>query len=108
MKRLLAAAAAATVAVLATAPTYAAPSATTSAYQTKVQKGAAPMNVPEHSAAGVVASYSADTRMLKLQSGSEYKLAQQVSTKPRQGDRVTVHWKYEGKERIADKVLTEP
>lgn len=101
MNRLLAAAAAATVTFLATAPTYATPPKPATAQQAQAQ-------ALEHSAAGIVASYSADTRMLKLQSGSEFKLAQTVNAHPRQGDRVTVRWAYEGQERIADRVMTEP
>ena len=105
MKRLVVAAMAAAAAVVMTAPSFAAPPAPNQPAQTTSTKTAA---AKEHSAAGVVASYSADTRMLKLQSGTQYKLASGVTTFPRQGERVTVQWKHEGKERIADRVTVAP
>ena len=106
MKRLVVAAMAAAAAVVMTAPSFAAPPAPNQPAQSTSTKTTAAAK--ERSAAGVVASYSADTRTLKLQSGSEFKLASGVTTFPRQGERVTVQWKHEGKERIADGVTVAP
>ena len=69
-------------------------------HKTSAQKGA-----KEEYTSGTVDAYAAATRMLKLSTGSEFKLSPAITqTNFKNGDRVTVSWKMENGSRVADKV----
>ena len=54
---------------------------------------------------GVVASWSADTRMLKLNAGEEFKIAPAVTASNyKAGDKVNVRWTMKDGARVADAV----
>lgn len=98
MKRL---AFAVVLAAAAVSPAFAAPPAA----QAHEQHAAA---AKERSSAGEVASYQADTRIMKLKSGTEFQLAPSVAKTPRAGERVTVRWTMQGATRLADRVTAAP
>jgi len=57
---------------------------------------------------GVVSAYAADTRMLKLNTGSEFKLAPTITNANyKAGDKVTVRWQMKDGARLADEVKTK-
>jgi hypothetical protein len=54
---------------------------------------------------GTVAAYAPDTRMLKLSTGNEFKLAPSITnTTYKAGDKVTVRWQMKDGSRLADEV----
>jgi hypothetical protein len=93
MKKLVLASAAA-LAVAFSASAFAAPPAKSHAHP-----------IMEKTTSGTVASYAADTRMLKLKSGGEFTLGQNVTaTTYHPGERVSVRWTMKDGKRIADRV----
>jgi len=57
---------------------------------------------------GVVSAYAADTRMLKLSAGQEFKLAPSITNPAyKAGDKVTVRWTMKDGARLADSVSTK-
>lgn len=59
----------------------------------------------EEFTSGVVTAYAADTRMLKLDAGQQFKLAPSVTNASyKAGDKVTVRWTMKDGARIADSV----
>lgn len=61
--------------------------------------------VVEKTTKGEVDSYAADTRMLKLKAGDEFKVADKVkSTNFTAGEKVTVRWTEKDGAKVADRV----
>ena len=57
---------------------------------------------------GVVAAYAADTRMLKLNTGGEFKLAPSITNPSyKAGDKVTIRWQMKDGSRLADEVKSK-
>lgn len=54
---------------------------------------------------GVVSNYAADTRMLKLSAGEQFKVAPTITnTAYKAGDKVTVRWQMKDGARVADNI----
>lgn len=95
----------AAVAVFAMSAPLAAFAAPPKTHKAQTHKTSATNTAREELTSGVVAAYAADTRMLKLSAGEEFKLAPSITTTNfKSGDKVTVSWTMKNGARLADKV----
>jgi hypothetical protein len=103
MKKLMLAAAA-MLTVASPLAAYAAPPKSSTAAKPHKTKDTIQVGRTEYTT-GVVASWSADTRMLKLNAGEEFKLAPTVTAATyKAGDKVNVRWTIKDGVRTADAV----
>lgn len=107
MKKTIVLAIAAALAVSTPLAAFAAPPSSDSHKPKTTSTAAKPAR--SENTAGVVASWMADTRMLKLNAGEEFKVATTVTdANYKAGDKVNVHWTMKDGSRIADKVTVKP
>lgn len=106
MKKLMLAVAA-MLAVTTPLAAFAAPPKSSSASKPNKTKDTLQVGRTEYTT-GVVSSWSADTRMLKLNAGEEFKIAPSVANANyKAGDKVNVRWTIKDGARIADAVTTK-
>jgi hypothetical protein len=93
------------LAILATAAPLSAMAAPPKAHAAKANKTDTLKLGHEEYTSGVVANYAADTRMLKLSAGEQFKIAPAITNASyKAGDKVTVRWQMKDGARVADEV----
>jgi hypothetical protein len=93
------------LAVLATAAPLSALAAPPKTHKAKTQTADTLKLGHEEYTNGTVASYAADTRMLKLSAGEQFKVAPAITNAAyKAGDKVTVRWQMKDGARIADDI----